>query len=147
MLSLLGLGVLGYTIAVGAYLTVKLARFQRTGNLLDSLVQAAFLPEKRRRYMALLSTECSFLAWAALVWGFTVSGLLPADIGEVVLTVLLVAGLGALAALTELGLRAPRLTEADRAWIRKEAPHILQSLAFMPASVVVPPEEEAGLSH
>lgn len=144
MLDVLAAGILAYTIAVAGYLSVRTWQFRRAGSLIENLVHAAFVPEKRRRYLLILTVEGNLLIWGTLAWSAMLGGLIPPGIGTLVLTGLLVAGVGSVAALTELGFRAPRLSETDRARVEQEIPQILHSLALMPAVQSASQDQEVG---
>jgi hypothetical protein len=128
-----GLFVLFLALAVGAFLVILVARFARkTESLIEAMAHSAFLPEKRRRYIGLLSLEGSLLLGTALAWSLTLLGVVPPSIGNSLVTAFLVAGASTVAALTWVGLRPARLTEADREELRRAAPQILGSLFLAP---------------
>jgi uncharacterized membrane protein len=128
-----GLFVLAYAIAVSAWLVALTLRFARRREfLIEAMVQYAFLPEKRRRYMAFLSLEGAFFLLSGLTWGLTDLGVLTDAVGDLTLGVFLVLGMTAIAALTWVGLRPSNLSAADRAELQTRAPAFLYSLAMVP---------------
>jgi hypothetical protein len=131
--QVLGFGMLFVGIFLTAVLGAWTLRFTRTsGSLVDALVQSAFLPEKRRRYMLILSVEGSLMIDTGIVWSLTLIGWIPPSAGNVLVAAFFLAGMGSVLALTWVGLRPSILTEASRDRIRREAPAVLGSLFVAP---------------
>jgi|SRR5580693_1263186 hypothetical protein len=129
----IGLLVLALAILVGAALVGLVVRFaRRTDSLVEAMAHSAFLPEKRRRYLTLLSLEGVLLLDTAIVWSLALTGIVPDPIGTMVIAIFLVGGMASILGLTWIGLRPTRLTEANRAELRKAAPQILESLFLAP---------------
>jgi hypothetical protein len=128
-----GLFVLILAIAVSAALVLLVLRFaRRTDSLIEAMALSAFVPEKRRRYLTLMSVEGSLFLLSALVWSVTTVGAIPSSIGNPVLAALLVVGMASILGLTIVGLRPTQLTEANREDLRRAAPQILGSLFLAP---------------
>lgn len=130
-----GLWLLGFTALVAAWMIAGTVRVSRRGNLLETWVILAFLPEKRRRYMTILAVEGSLLQLGALLWGATEAGLLPHDGGIVLATAFLSSAIGSMGALNWLGLTPTKLSPEARQALLRDAPQMLHSLAFAPLEV------------
>jgi hypothetical protein len=134
-----GLLVLAIAIAISAALVGLVVRFSRqTDSLVEAMAHSAFLPEKRRRYLGLMSLEGSLFLDSAIVWSLTVMGIVPPSIGNPVLAAFLTVGMLSVVGLTWIGLRPTRLTEANREELRKAAPQILGSLFLAPYAHLEP---------
>ncbi len=127
-------GVLAYVLVLVAVTVVEFARVRQDGTRLEAMVALSFLPEKRRRYLELIAITGSLLQLSAIVWGVSAVGLLSPAWGRLLLPLCLAAAVTALAALTRLGLRPGTISDADREAIRRRAPEIMRSLAFLPIS-------------
>jgi|SRR5580658_5456316 hypothetical protein len=128
-----GLVVLAGAIVVSGWLVAVTVRFAcRTEFLMEAMVQYAFLPEKRRRYMTFLSLEGCLFLLSALAWGLTSMRVIPPAIGDLLLPLLFLAGMTSIAALTWVGLRPTTLSSEDRAALRASGPAFLYSLAMAP---------------
>jgi hypothetical protein len=133
MLSLIGLVVLAGGIAVSGWLLAMFLMFaRRSDSLVEAMVHLAFLPEKRSRYLSLLSVEGCLFLLAALTWGLTQVGVLPESIAVMLLPLFFLGGMTSVAGLTWIGLRPVTLSAADRARIAARGPGILYSLAMAP---------------
>ena len=125
--------VLAAAILVSAWLVGLTLRFARkTEFLVEAMVQHAFLPEKRRRYMTLLSLEGSFFLLSALAWGLGQAGVIPPAASNLAVPAFLLAGMASIATLTWVGLRPASLSATDRAELRAAGPAFLYSLAVAP---------------
>jgi hypothetical protein len=137
--SAFGLVDIAVGIAVILGSAIATLRTARGGELLESLVAVSFLPEKRRRYLTILSVEGSSILFAGVVWGVAHLGVLPAAVAVAAVDLLVLASMLSVAGLTWVGLSPSRLSDGDRAALRRVAPQILQSMAFAP--IALDPDE------
>ena len=140
MTVLSGIVLLAAAIGVSAWLLYRLARLGRGGGLVEALAHTTFLPEKRQRFLLLLSLEGSSLLLAAISWSLGEAGVVSSEIADLLLVGFLAAGMICVAAVTELGLRPGRLSDAEREEIRRRAPEVFRSLAFLPTPAMNEPE-------
>jgi hypothetical protein len=98
------------------------------------MIQTSFLPEKRRKYLSIISIEGGAILLSSIVWGASEADFLPQWVGTIATGMFLVAATVSVAALTSLGLRPSRLTAEDRDRIRREAPQLVYSLFIAPIS-------------
>ena len=132
MINLVGLGVLAVTIAITGWVTSMALRVRRQGSLLDTMARTTFLPEKRRRYLLLISIQGGSILGGTIVWSLGQIGLWVDPISDAAVALFLAVGVGCVAAITWLGLRPGRISESERQELRREVPEIRRSLAFLP---------------
>ncbi|MCI4336472.1 MAG: hypothetical protein L3K17_04655 [Thermoplasmata archaeon] len=128
-----GTVVLVSAVVVSAWLVGSVWRFARkTDSLMEAMAQAAFIPEKRRRYLSILSIEGSLVLLTAISWGLGQVGVIPGSLGGDIVAAFLLSGMLTVAALTWVGLRPAHLSAIELAEFRARAPQLLYSLAFAP---------------
>ncbi|MCI4340234.1 MAG: hypothetical protein L3J73_03070 [Thermoplasmata archaeon] len=127
----LALGVAVFLLAVGAaaVTTVLTARFARGGAMVESMMQRSFLPEKQRRYLAVLSIEGGMILLSGLIWGLQAAGALPVFVANWLLAPLLAIGIVCVTTITWLGLRPSHLSSQEQVVLRNRA---LVSLVLAP---------------
>ena len=131
--------VLAYALVIGGWLGVITARSTRGTTFMEAMIQTSFLPEKRRRYLSIISIEGGAILLAGIVWGLSEAGFLPDTVGSLVTGALLVSAMTSVAGLTLLGLRPSRLTMEDQEKIRRDAPQVFYSLFMAPISTEADP--------
>jgi hypothetical protein len=120
------------TIAFSAWSSALLRKTRRDGSVMDGLAQVVFLPEKRRRYLWLMSLEGSLFVLSGLVLGVVLLLGLSIAIGLVAFVLLFLGAMGFMTSRTALGLRRSELTEEQKEAVRRELPNALQGIAFIP---------------
>ena len=129
----IGVTLVAYVISAMALMSWLTLRVPRTSGLMAAMIRTTFVPSKRRRYIQILSVEGSSINLAALAWGLSELGVLPAFIREISVAALLIVSVSSVVAVTYLGLDVRPLSEDDRVAIQREAPMLLRSLALLPA--------------
>lgn len=104
----------------------------RGGSVMDGLIQVIFLPEKRRKYLWIMSLEGAMFVLGGLLLGVFLLAGLPIDLGLSLFVGIFLAGLGFMSWRTALGLRATALTEEQKEAVRRDLPNSLEGLAFIP---------------
>jgi hypothetical protein len=140
-----GFGLVDLVVAVAIIVGSALATLRATRHtaMLETLVAVSFLPEKRQRYMTILSFEGCFILLAGILWGLGQAGVLAGPLWVALVDGLVLAASLSVGGLTWVGLSRSRLTDGDRAALRRMAPQILQSMVFAPV-VALAPEDAAG---
>jgi hypothetical protein len=139
-------GVAVWVIALGvglllAWMTIK---FSRGRSMVMAMVQTSFLPEKRQRFLVLMSVQGALLLLTAIVWGLTLEGVIPALLGNTATAALLIGGIGTVGALTWLGYAPTRLTSEQRRSLASQAPELFRSLVMAPLQLDVSGMEFSG---
>lgn len=138
-------GILGLVVA-GA-LVLLTYRFSRGRSMATAMVQTAFLPEKRQRFLVLMSIEGAVVLLIAIVWGLTEQGWLPGPLGSTVTAGLLIVATVAVLSLTWLGYAPTHLTAEERRSLASQAPEVFQSLVMAPLQVEGGTTEFGGRSR
>jgi hypothetical protein len=134
----IGVASIVAAVATAAISALLLQRMQRHGNsLIEGMAQVVFLPHKRTKYLWLMSVEGALFVFSGISFGLFETDIVPGVTGTVLFAALFVSGLVVLTARSILGLLPIALTDADRATMRRNAPAVLESLAFIPLD---PPE-------
>jgi hypothetical protein len=128
----LGYAVLGAVASDLILFAVLFVRLPAPHSFISGLAQVVFLPRKRRRYLAVLSLEASFLLLAGIAWSLVAIGVLGGGLVSVAVSLLVLAAVLSQDALTWVGLRAEPVEEAEWAAIARDAPATLQSLWAAP---------------
>ena len=67
--------VLAYALVIGGWLGVITVRSTRGTTFMEAMIQTSFLPEKRRRYLSIISIEGGAILLAGIVWGLSEAGM------------------------------------------------------------------------
>ena len=133
LVLILGISVLGAAVATVLVSVLLLGRMQRHGSsVMEGMAQVVFLPEKRSHYLWLMSIEGALFVLGGIAFGLSETGVVPGALGRFAFAALFLLGLVFLTVRSAVGLSPSPLTEADRATIRRSAPAVLDSLAFIP---------------
>jgi|GEM_PF-2100848 len=127
-----GFVVAGLAIALSAFLVALTYRFARGREVVIAMIQRSFLPEKRRSFLLMTSTEGAAVLLTAIVWGLTVQGWIPAAVGDTATALLLIVAALTVGIMTWYGYAPSRLTADERRSLAAEAPEVFQSLIMAP---------------
>ncbi len=134
-------------LAVGVLLAVLTVRFARGRSIVTAMIQTSFLPEKRQRFLFLISLQGAVVLLIAIVWGLTSQGWIPSDPGNTLTAALLIAATATVGSLTWLGYAPTRLTPDERRSLALQAPEVFQSLVMAPLLSEGTTTEFAGRSR
>jgi hypothetical protein len=139
-----GVAVSVVALVMGVALAVITYRFSRGRSMVTAMLQTSFLPEKRQRYLVLLSVEGCLMLLIGIVWGLTASDALPGPVGNTAVAFLLILGAGTVGSLTWLGFSPGHLTAEERRSLASQAPAMFQSLLMAPLQLDAEATEFVG---
>jgi len=139
-----GLVVTVVALVMGGALAVMTYRFSSGGSMVTAMLRTSFLPEKRERYLALLSLEGCLMLLLGIVWGLTASDWVPDWVGNSAIAIFLLIGAVTVGSLTWLGFSPGHLTNEERRSLANQAPAMFQSLVMAPLQLDPMPTEPMG---
>jgi len=128
----MGIAVLFVSLGIGGLSFFLLRGNARLGAVLSAFLQVSLIPERRRRFLILVSIEVLCFLATGLIFGLQNLGVQLSYDPDLPLAIAFLASMLTLGALVWVGLTPRPLTEDEREAAARDAPAVLQGLWLVP---------------